>query len=407
MAYAAAVRPAFSGYYWDVATGILRAHALALPDGTPTAAFEPGYPLFLALVRALVGDHPLAVQVIQALVAAAGAVYLARLTVRLTSDRLSGIVSAYLFAFYPLLIRHATDPTENALFTLTLVGFADAFISMEGPRGAVGAAIWLALAILTRSIAILLIPIAAAIEGRRSWTRAVTLAGTTVLLVAPYGAWLAARTGTMAPSRAGLNLFISNSEYAGDLMPTYAPDLLVDYAERRLAEEAPASATGAALSEEGSESAAFMRLAWHEVLRHPFVTARLKLMNVAYLFSPVLVPYRDLTPDAAFTIDASGRAVGRGGRERPFALQLAYSASYLPIAALAGCGAWLRRRHLFGPDAILWGIVATFVIAYAVFFPTTRYRAPMDVVLLFYAAVAVDGWLGASLLARRSATTPA
>ena len=55
------------------------------------------------------------------------------------------------------------------------------------------------------------------------------------------------------------------------------------------------------------------------------------------------------------------------------------------MLALAIAGVWLRRRDI-RRDAILWCVVVTFVAAHAVYFPTTRYRVPIEFVLLFYAA---------------------
>jgi hypothetical protein len=42
---------------------------------------------------------------------------------------------------------------------------------------------------------------------------------------------------------------------------------------------------------------------------------------------------------------------------------------------------------------ILGCVLATFVVAHAVYFPATRYRVPIEFVLLFYAAVTFDHWL--------------
>ena len=72
--------------------------------------------------------------------------------------------------------------------------------------------------------------------------------------------------------------------------------------------------------------------------------------------------------------------------------QVIYAVAYVPVLALAMAGVWLRRRDL-GRDAILWCVAVTFVAAHALYFPTTRYRVPMEFVLLFYAAVALDRWL--------------
>ena len=41
---------------------------------------------------------------------------------------------------------------------------------------------------------------------------------------------------------------------------------------------------------------------------------------------------------------------------------------------------------------ILWLLLVTFVAVHSVYFPTTRYRAPVEFVLLFYAAVGIVKW---------------
>ena len=72
--------------------------------------------------------------------------------------------------------------------------------------------------------------------------------------------------------------------------------------------------------------------------------------------------------------------------------QVIYAVSYTPVLALAIAGVWLRRRDI-RRDAILWCVVVTFVAAHALYFPTTRYRVPIEFVLLFYAAVAIERWM--------------
>jgi hypothetical protein len=54
----------------------------------------------------------------------------------------------------------------------------------------------------------------------------------------------------------------------------------------------------------------------------------------------------------------------------------------------AAAAEFYMRRRDWRRDALLWSIAATFVLVHAVYFPATRYRAPMEFVLLFYAAVA-------------------
>src|SRR6267154_313668 len=121
--YLAAARPPFTLYYWDAASSLLQDGSLS-SNGVKTAIFEPLYPLFLAAARWMVGDRPLLVQALQALVASAGAVYLYKLTAVLTARKRAGITAAVLFAVYPLLVHHSLDGTESALLTTLLIMFA-------------------------------------------------------------------------------------------------------------------------------------------------------------------------------------------------------------------------------------------------------------------------------------------
>src|SRR5258706_8514584 len=85
--YLIVVRPPFTiYYYWDVAGGLLQNGSVSL-EGAPTASVDLLYPLFLAAMRLAVGDRPLVIQAVQALVAAPGAVYLFKLTAALTGSR--------------------------------------------------------------------------------------------------------------------------------------------------------------------------------------------------------------------------------------------------------------------------------------------------------------------------------
>jgi hypothetical protein len=149
---------------------------------------------------------------------------------------------------------------------------------------------------------------------------------------------------------------------------------------------------------ERAEDAAYTRLAIAHMAADPLGTLTLKLRNVWYFFSPVLTPSRDPTAENVFHPGAQGQFTIENSRPRPAVDRIAYTASYVPVAALALAGVWIRRRDLRGA-AILGSVVATFAVVHAVYFPTTRYRAPMEFVLLSYAAVALDrsiSWPGSA-----------
>lgn len=391
LVYLLVAKPPFDSHYWALSESVLRDGSLSF-EGIRTTAFEPAYPLFLAMARVLVGHNVLLVQAIQSIVAACGAVFLYRLATSLTGTRRVGMIAAGLYAGYPLLVRHSPDPTDAALMTTVILAFAAAFVSADTPFRSARAGIWLGLAVLIRTMALPLIPLAAGIQcwnGARRSAAALTV--TAFLVMAPYAVRNYALNGSMLPTRSGLNLFISNSPYTSSIFPGYGPDILGEYAWSVLeASAGPPLPESPALERE--RDAEWTDLALKEMRRHPLRTAGLKARNVLYFFSPRLVPYHEPTETTRILLGENGRFTVENSPPRRLSHQVIYAVSYTPVLALAIAGAWLRRRES-RRDVILWCVVVTFVAAHALYFPTTRYRVPIEFVLLFYASVALDRWM--------------
>jgi hypothetical protein len=194
--------------------------------------------------------------------------------------------------------------------------------------------------------------------------------------------------GSLLPTRNGINLFISNSEYTASIFPDYGPDILGEYAATVFRRH-PSQVQVPSPALEREEDVVFTREALADMRRRPLEMLGLKIRNVLYFFSPRLVPYHEPTPTTRIELGPGGQFEVHDSPLRSMFNQVVYAVSYTPILALAIVGVWLRRVEL-SRDAILWGIVATFVAAHAVYFPTTRYRVPIEFVLLFYAAVTLD-----------------
>ena len=386
--YLLVARPVFESPYWTLSTSLLQNGSLSI-DGVRTAAFEPGYPVFLATVRAVVGDRVLLVQAVQCIVAALGAVFLCRLATVLSGKWQVGVIAGVIYAVYPLLVRHSADRSDAALMTMLLIAFASEFVAASTPVRAAGAGLWLGLAVLTRAMALPLVPLGAAIQWRdRGWRSAAVLTVSALVVVAPYAIRNYTLNGSVWPTRSGINLFISNSEYSANILPNYGPDILEDYAISVVERSgATAGLTGPAI--ERAYDALWTRYAVDEIRRHPWRTAGLKVRNVFYLFSPRLVPYHEPTPATTIQLGENGAFTVEHSPPRRAVDQIVYAISYTPVLGLALAGVWLRRREL-SRDAILWCVLATFVVAHAVYFPTTRYRVPIEFVLLFYASVTLD-----------------
>ncbi len=105
-----------------------------------------------------------------------------------------------------------------------------------------------------------------------------------------------------------------------------------------------------------------------------------------YFFWPVVIPSYVTTDETHVIVDDPGNITVRNASRRPMLETYSYSFFYLPVLVAASAGVYGRRRE-WRRDAILWCILATFVGMHAIYFPATRYSAPMSFVLCFYAAV--------------------
>jgi hypothetical protein len=387
--YLAVARPSFELFHWDVATHMLRYGAFRDAAG-PLTEFDLLYPLFLAIGRLMFGDHPAAIQLLQIAVDSVGAPLLYRLTEILTGVRRAALVAAALYAFYPLLIRHAVVGDDAALLSVLLIGFSVAATYAASARGAAIAGLWLGAAVLTRAaVAPLAVLATGAVAITRGGRSALAMSLTIAAIVSPWLVRNYTVSGALAPTRGGFNLLHGNSRHTAALLPEYNIDLLSEPYAMSVAKQRPDLVGRAAEAELDRYYAA---LAWEEVTARPHDAARLVLAKAAYFFWPRLVPVRVRTPDSSIILSEDGAVRVSDSPPRPIHEEAAYTASYLTIVAAALVGIWMRRSIL-RRDLVLWCIVCSFVIMAMVFFPATRLRAPMEFVLLFYAAVTVDALL--------------
>jgi 4-amino-4-deoxy-L-arabinose transferase-like glycosyltransferase len=383
--YLLVVRPPFETTYWALSTSLMHEGSLAL-GGARTTDFEPLYPACLALARILSGDRPLVVQVAQCLIASLGAAFLYRLALRLTGHTSLAITAALLFAFDPLLVRQSAAPADSALVTTLLAAFAYFFVAAQDSFGMARAGLVLGLAVLTRSMTLPLAAfVATLLVARRRARAALPLTMAVLLLVVPLVLRNRSVNGSWWPTRSGLNLYIGNSPYTAALLPDYDLDVLEEHAAALVEQELPESTQST-----DYDRAADMYLTRHAVahmVEHPWRTLGQKALNLWYFLGPRLVPRDVMSPDTRAVIQ-SGGVIVEHARTRPWLEVVSYTAFSGPVLIAAVAGLYLRGRDR-SRDGVLWCIAANFVIIHALYFPATRYRAPMEIVLLFYAAVAV------------------
>lgn len=152
-------------YHWQAnliaaGRGFLDPFALQNGEEIPSAGHPPLYPLALSVVSKLGGDGELAHRALGLVTGAAVIVAIALLARRAAGER-AGVIAALLAAAYPVLVA-----ADGALMSESLCGLLVAaallacwrMIDQPSPRTAAAAGALVALAALTRSEAVLLMP---------------------------------------------------------------------------------------------------------------------------------------------------------------------------------------------------------------------------------------------------------
>ena len=379
----------FEYEHWDMAASVLRYGTLGF-DGVPSTRFEPLYPLLVAALRTATGDRVLVAQIVQVAIGSLAAVGLFHLTKSLTGNRRAAFLAAGLFAIYPLSIRHSADGTDITLMATLVIASCWRFVvARTGTESAMAGAM-MGLTTLTRTMALPLVPLAALLLlSERRPRAALALAAAALAMFAPYAIRNYALNGAILPTRTGVNLLVSNSEYTQAMVPKYHADLLEEYAESLLVRDGIGSENGLTPALERRQDVALTRYAWADMRRRPIELLSLRAKYAFYFLGPFLIPYQAPGETPAIELEEGGRARVTGYLPRPLWERAVYTASYAPLLALAIC-ALVRRRARHPREAILWCVAGTFVAAHTVFFPATRYRVPMDFVLLYYAAIELD-----------------
>jgi hypothetical protein len=375
--------PGTKVFPWFLSDGWLRHGTLAYGD-QPTAAYDPLYPLFIAAVRWCV-DSPAFVIAAQIGVACVGAVCLRRLARAMSAREDAALGAALVYAVYPYLIRQSAAFMEITLLSTLLLG---AWLAWAVGRRYLSIVI-LMLAVLTRAT---VLPVAVAcvllMYRRGGWRSGLAAAAIVAAFITPFVVRTYRLEGAWAPTRQGENLYVGNNPYAAQMIPRYDLDLLPPAGEARVRERlgltADAPIAPAVLDRELS------REAWRYLKADPWRAVKAKSMNVLYFFDPRIVPLEGLSDDTTFSVTAEGRVVIEHARKRPLWQSAAHSLAYsaVLILAIAGAGRRFASGRAIDLDAVLLASAASLTIVSAIYFPTTRMRAPLDPLLMAYAACA-------------------
>ena len=228
--------PAQSTYYWELADSLARGHGFVL-DGEPVTFIEPLYPAFLAVLKRLTADSPVAIGLLQAAIGALGGVLLWRCAERLAGSR-AAFAAALLYACYPYYVRQAGAWIEVCLATTLAIGAAWQYVRIENIKGAALCGLWLGLLILTRAtFLVTLVAFVTCLVVARHFDRALALLLVALGICLPWTLRTHAIDRSTLPPRVGENLFVSTGEFSRAAGPRYDVDLLVEHSYDLIADE--------------------------------------------------------------------------------------------------------------------------------------------------------------------------
>jgi 4-amino-4-deoxy-L-arabinose transferase-like glycosyltransferase len=353
------------GATWLSAQELAAGQGYALPGVGLTAYRVPLYPIFLAAVT---GGHdwPWAVMTAQAIVSA-GTVFVSGLIARALFGPQAGLVAAAVCVLWPYYAWHDTALQETGLFTFLSAAATFALLRSRGAgwMTAAAAGLLLGLAALTRST---ILPFAAlALPWLWWWAgrRAILAAAAALLAVlAPWLVWSAHVTG-----EPGFGTEFGAALYAGNHQETFSayPAGSIDESRAR-AFAALSPAELAEVDALGIDTPAASRwyaargIAWIEAHPGQFAVGFLRKNWAA--FGPWPSPRHNLAAD------------------------LAYAATWLPLLLAGLAGLWLERGN-WRRDLLFTGQFACFALISGVLWAQTSHRAPLDVLLMVFAARAL------------------
>jgi len=214
------------GFDYDgLTTRLIEGKGYVNDDGEITAFRAPGYPYFLAAIYSAFGHHFIAVRIVQCLLDAVSIVVVFFIA-RLIFNRRVAIISAVIFAVYPLFVYTASTffPTTIFIFLVSVAMFL--ILSIEEKQTlfkAVLLGVVLGLAVLTVPTVLAFVPFALAwiLFRKRRFSFEYFLASSLVFLslVLTLSPWLLRNykiyhTPVVIATNGGYNFWIGNNSQA-------------------------------------------------------------------------------------------------------------------------------------------------------------------------------------------------
>lgn len=378
-------------HYWSLSDEILKSGTLGFRN-VPSTAFEPAYPILLAFARWMASDNVFWILIFQVCLHAVTAIVFYKMCHRMSEDNRVALIAGTLYSLYPYYVRQSCAIIDFPLLMLCLMTGLYFYLRAERSPYAVLSGIFFGLAILTRFVAAPVLFLACAHSfWRKKTATAFILFLSASVVMSPYLIRNHRIDGSWSPTRVGFNLFRSNNERAMEVFPKFSADTLDSYASYKLKGDKPDIGRIYLPYTMGRDvDHYFYTQAWDFVKSRPLDFLKLKALNLFYVFYPQLTPlypYAKIINVDSF-VQGSIPNVDNFTRRR-LSGEIGYSLFYTFIFIGFLWGVYIRRKVL-AAEAILWIIVMNFLVEAVIFSAYTRHKAPMDFVLMYYAAHALS-----------------
>jgi 4-amino-4-deoxy-L-arabinose transferase-like glycosyltransferase len=379
------------GHTLSLQTSGYDAYAVNLMEGQGYTRFDdragdsdlpPLYPFFLAGVYTLFGRDPIPVAVAQAGLDVLVMLLLYRIGRRFSGE-IVGLLSAGFYGFYPYLLFQNLTLNDTGIFILLLVlGIWLAYRLKDTGCWPYAAALGVTfgLAALTKTLIVLMLLLLALLWWRESgWRTAArwSLIGG-VALLAVLAPWALRNTRlhdtfVLVSTNGGSNLHQGNNACVADYLARGWDAQWVDCLGK-----VPNGLSEVEIDRWHREQAI------HYLRDHPGDWLHLFGTKFVVLWSPAIMPY-DVPPGAKLEDDTVLQYNTRTFQ----AARIIHLIYFTPLLALGIVGLILAWRAKL-PVGLLVAPILTITMAYLVFHPSTRYRAPADPFVFILAAYAVS-----------------
>ncbi len=385
-------------FYHAHAVDLLAGHGYVNLDRSPANTWMPGWPVLLAVVYLVFGEHPTAAMVVNALLSAATAVMVALLGERLFCAR-TGLIAGLLYAAWPGLVYYSATLFNESAFAFALAAMLLLFLRAcrFGPgfeRAFAWAGLGLGVCGWIKAEPLMLVPallavMAVSASDRAQLARAAALfVGITVLCILPWTIRNAFVFDRFIPTAAGGGMVIAVANHPG---ASGGNDLafLMRYVDE----------LGVADRSQAEQNIAMNDDAWRRALRF-FVDEPREALG---LFGRKLaLTYGDDSDAADAVRGFFGEArwhLERKAWERLVAIANVWWFAMMPFVAL---GLWRLRDVSLQTRVLILGLLATWLVLHVLFLGGARFHHPE---LVLHALLAAQGVLFAASLVRGAASS--